>query len=158
MESKWLITCCIDFTEKEMKFSFFIIVCLGLLACRPCTQVQGGLADTIVIKDTVIQADTVMLTDSGLISLFYECNDQFEIIAKDYDSLQAAFDKVPKAAKVRTVYKTNEKVVTERVPVYVEKEKIEKIIPWYCWLIIFSLTFCLILVFVLFYKFFNLKL
>ena len=137
------------------KFSFFIFFCLGLLACRPCAQVQGGLSDTITIKDTLIQADTLILTDSSLISLFYECNDQFEIIAKDYDSLQAAFDRVQKAAKVRTVYKTNEKVVTERIPVYVEKEKIINKTPWYCWLIIFSLTFCLILLFLLFYKIFK---
>jgi len=139
-----------------MKFSFFIIVCLGLLACRPCTQVQGGKVDTLTIKETVFETDTVLLTDSALISLFYECNGQYEIIAKDYDSLQAAFDRVPKAVKIRTVYKTNAKVVKESVPVWVPKDRIVYKIPWYCWILIGSLVFCLIVILFLFYKFFNL--
>ena len=141
-----------------MKFSFFIIVCLILLACRPCMEVQGGKVDTLTIKETVFETDTVLLTDSALISLFYECNVQYEIVAKEYDSLQSAFDKIPKAAKIRTVYKTNEKVVKESVPVWVAKDKIVYKIPWYCWIIIGSLVFCLIVILFLFYKFFNLKL
>ena len=126
-----------------------------LLACRPCMEVQGGKVDTLTIKETVFETDTVLLTDSALISLFYECNYQYEIIAKDYDSLQAAFDRVPKAAKIRTVYKTNEKVVKESVPVWVSKEKIVYKIPWYCWVLIFSLSFCLILFFLIFYNIFK---
>jgi len=127
------------------KCSFFIIVCLGLLACRPCMEVQGGKVDTLTIKETVFETDTVLLTDSALISLFYECNSEYEIIAKDYDSLQAAFNRVPKAAKIRTVYKTDEKVVKESVPVWVSKEKIVYKIPWYCWVLIGSLVFCLVI-------------
>ncbi len=122
-------------------------------------EVQGGKVDTLTIKETVFETDTVLLTDSALISLFYECNDQYEIIAKDYDSLQAAFDRgVPKAAKIRTVYKTNEKVVKESTPVWVEKEKIVYKIPWYCWILIGSLVFCLIVILFLFYKLFNIEL
>jgi len=118
-------------------------------------EVQGGKVDTLTIKETVFETDTVLLTDSALISLFYECNYQYEIIAKDYDSLQAVFDRVPKAAKIRTVYKTNEKVVKESVPVWVSKEKIVYKIPWYCWVLIFSLSFCLILFFLIFYNIFK---
>jgi len=116
-----------------------------LLACRPCAEVQGGKVDTLTIKETVFETDTVLLTDSALISLFYECNSEYEIIAKDYDSLQAAFNRVPKAAKIRTVYKTDEKVVKESVPVWVSKEKIVYKIPWYCWVLIGSLVFCLVI-------------
>jgi len=108
-------------------------------------EVQGGKVDTLTIKETVFETDTVLLTDSALISLFYECNSEYEIIAKDYDSLQAAFNRVPKAAKIRTVYKTDEKVVKESVPVWVSKEKIVYKIPWYCWVLIGSLVFCLVI-------------